>query len=146
MTGTGGTFSTVQNMEVNSLCNRQSDLQCLELVTGARAFVASYLDTIGRNVARFMGLLADEFDRAARCRAHCLWLCQPSRQNNFCKFWKLGHRRSSHPISSRGWFYRRSTRLLADSSDSFVKSRYIIGFFKVCSLLWYKIYGDLGCK
>ena len=133
------TISTVQNMEVNSLCNRQSDLQCLELVTGARAFVASYLDTIGRNVACFMGLLADEFDRAARCRAHCLWLCQPSRQNDFCKFWKLGHRRSSHPRSSRGWFCRRSTRLLAVFSDSNLGEVCIIGFLKVCSSLWYKI-------
>ena len=43
------------------------------------------------------------------------------------------------PKISRGWFCRRSTRLLAASSDSNLGEVYIIGFRKVCSLLWYKI-------
>ena len=52
----GGTIATVQNMEVSSLCNSQSDPQCLELVTGARASVASCLNTIGCNVVYFTRL------------------------------------------------------------------------------------------
>ena len=78
MTSTGGTKATVQNMEVSSLCNSQSDLQCLELVTGAHAAATICLTTIGHNVACYTRLLAAEFDRATRCRAHSLWLCQPS--------------------------------------------------------------------
>ena len=50
---------------VSSLCNSQSDPQCSELVTGARASVAGCLNTIGCNVACFTRLLADEFDRIA---------------------------------------------------------------------------------
>ena len=123
-----------------------SDSQCLGLVTSACASVASCLNTIGHNEACFARLLADEFARAARCRAHCLWLCQPSCKIFFCSVLTRSHRPPSCPSINRGWICRGSTWLLADSSDSFVKSRYIIGFFKVCSLLWYKIYGDLGCK
>ena len=101
----------------SSLCNSQSDPQCfelattlseksLELVTGACASVASCLNTIGRNVACFKRLLADEFDRVACCRAHCFWLCQPSRQKSFYNFWKLSHRRPWRPRSSRSWICR----------------------------------------
>ena len=62
-----------------------SDPQCLELVPSARASVASCLNTIGRIIARFTRLLTDddEFVRAARSRAHGLWLCQPSRKKLF---------------------------------------------------------------
>ena len=86
MTSTGGTIATVQNMKVSSLCNSQSDLRYLGLVAGAHASVTSCLNTIGRNVACFMRLLADKFDRAASCRAHSLWLCQLSRQDCFLQF------------------------------------------------------------
>ena len=129
MTSAGGTIATIQNMEVSCLCKNQSDPQCLELVTCARAYVASCLNTIDRTVACFTRLLADEFDRAARRRAHVLWLCQPSHQNCFSNFWKLS------PRSSRGWICRRSTWLLAALSDLNLGEVYI----KVCNLLWYKI-------
>ena len=52
----GGTIATVQNMKVRRLCNSQSDPQCLELATGARASVASCLNTIGCNVVYFTRL------------------------------------------------------------------------------------------
>ena len=139
MTSAGGTIATIQNMEVSSLCNSQSHLQCLKLVTGACASVASCLNTIGRNVACFTRLLMGKFYRAAHCRAHGLWLCQPSRQNCFWNIWKLSHRRPWHLKSNHGWLCRRLTWLLAASSDSKLDKVYIIGFFKVCSLLWYKI-------
>ena len=61
MKSTSGTIATIRNMEVCSLYNSQSDPQCLELVTGACASVASCLNTIGHNVACFTSLLAGEF-------------------------------------------------------------------------------------
>ena len=146
MKSTSGTIATIRNMEVSSLYNSQSDPQCFELVTGACASVASCLNTIGHNVACFTSLLAGEFYRVARRHANGLWLCEPSRQICFCNFWKLSHRRPWHPKSNHGGFCRRSTWLLAASPDSNLGEVYIIGFLKVCSLLWYKTKGDSSSK
>ena len=43
-------------------------------------------------------------------------------------------------------FCRCSAWLLAASSDSNLGKVYIIGFLKVCNLLWYTSYGDSGCE
>ena len=111
MASTGGTAAIVQRMkDWNKQSMQQpvkriaSDPQCLEFVTGTRASVASCLNTIGCNVACFMCLLADEFARATRFRAHGLWLCQPSRKKLFCNILKCSHRRPSCPSINRSWF------------------------------------------
>ena len=66
-----------------------SDTQCLELVTGASASVASCLNTIGRNVACFMRLLADGFVRATCCRS--AWFVSlptlSQKKTDFATFW-----------------------------------------------------------
>ena len=114
MTSTGGTIATVQSMEVSRLCNNQSDQQSLTLVTGARASVASCLNTIARNLACFTRLLAGGFARATRCRAHGLWLCQPSRKNTVLK---SSHRQPSCFSINSSWICRVSNWVLAASSD-----------------------------
>ena len=51
---------------VSSLRNSQSDPQCLELLPGARASVASCLNTIGRKIVGFEMVAAYGFIRDAR--------------------------------------------------------------------------------
>ena len=95
-----------------------SDPQCLKLVTSARASVVSCLNIIGRKVARFDIFSADGFIRGSRCCAQGLWRCRPFHKTGFSEPWNGGHRPPSCPRISRGWFCRRSTWLLADSSHS----------------------------
>ena len=70
-----------------------SDPQCLMLVTGACASVASGLNTIGRNVACFTCLLEDGFTRATCCPAHGLWRCQASCKTCFRNLLERSHQR-----------------------------------------------------
>ena len=119
-----------------------SDPQRLELVKGARASVASCRNTIGRNVACLTHVLTEGFPKATRCRD----TANPLAKTCFCNILECCHRRPSYPSVSSGWIGRCLTWLLATSSDSNLDEVYTIGFRKVCSLLWYKIQGDLGCK
>ena len=120
-----------------------SDPQCLKLITSVRASVASCLNTIGRNAACFKRLLADGLARAIRYRAHGFWHCQPSREKPVsATFWNAatsGH----HTWVSAGVGFAGVN--LTFSYLNLVEV-YIIGFLKVCSLLWYKILDDSGCK
>ena len=121
-------IATVQSMEVSRLCNSHSGLQCLESGTSACESVSCWLDTIGCNVACFKHLkMADRFARAACCRGHGLWLCQPSHKDCFCNVLKCSHRWPWCPGNNRGWICRGSTWLLAASFDSNVC---------VCSTNW----------
>ena len=139
-------IENVQNMEVTSLCNSQSDLQCLEWITSAPTAVAICLNTIGHNVACFTCLLADSLMGPLVSGCIVCGSANPLAKTVFCNFWKLGHRWPSCPRSSRGWICKGSTWLLAASSDSILGEVCIIGFLKVCSFLWCKSYNNWNCK
>ena len=80
-----------------------SDPQCLQLVTGTCASVASCLNTIGRNVACFTRLLADGFARDIHCRAQWfVGLITLQQKSCLCNVLEHSHRRPSCSSINRG--------------------------------------------
>ena len=81
-----------------------SDLQCLKLVTSARASVASCLNIIGRKVACFKTFSADGFIRGSHCWAQGLWtvaLLTLPQKRAFSVPWNNGHHHAQGSVAVR---------------------------------------------
>ena len=79
---------------------------------------------------------ADGFIRDARYWMQGLRRCKPFRKT--CSLDILNHLPPAL-IAIAGYFGEVQPGFFAASSDSNLGEVYIIGFLKVCSLLWYKI-------
>ena len=113
-----------------------SDSQRLKLVMSACASVANCLNIIGHKVACIAVFSADGVNSGSRCWAQGLWRCRHCPEMHFLN--SLDRRQLSDMTPKYGSLLvlERSNQA---SSDSNLGEVYIIGFLKVCSLLWYKI-------